>query len=344
MRSNVSEKTLVDCMDRRSILYLAVGASVLTGCEEQDVKNEGEIRSDTMKRSPNGFTTRPSPVDIESNYPELAPLRRTAVRLHPRKKSDLPVDSSKIGGVFFANDPAEWPFCRTHKTHHIGILQLTKYDVPELGFPDGCDIFQLTFCPFDHDDVYCPDVSGRWLSLSDDHIQQSSNPSFEEPEYKYIPNECAIHPERVEDYPHMDELPEDLQARIGADRSLVGPVEEWLERPDDEWAPETAYSYFLSAADGTKVGGNVNWIQVPQSSRCPKCSGWTEDLLTIASWEWDGGTFHRWKPIEDCPQGVAVSSDGADDHGMMFGDAGAIYVGVCRKCEGFPIARTFQCS
>lgn len=331
-------------MIRRSIFNLFIGASVLTGCEKKLPGDAGEIGSTTMKRSPNGFTTRPSPVDIESLYPELARFRKTTVRLHPRKKSNLPADSSKIGGVFFSNDPADWPFCKAHETNHIGILQLTKDDVPELGFPDGCDIFQLTFCPFDHDDVYCPDVSGRWLSRSDDHVQHPGNPSFKRPEYDYIPNECTIHPERVADYPHIDELPEELRRRIESDRRLVSPVKGWLDQPSDEWAPVTSYLNFLSVADGTKVGGNVNWIQVPQSSQCSKCSGWTEDLLTIASWEWDGGTFHRWKPIEDCPQGVAVSSDGGDDHGMMFGDAGAIYVGVCRKCEGFPIARTFQCS
>ena len=297
-----------------------------------------------MKRSSLGFTTRSSPVDMESLYPELASRRKSTVRLHPRKQSEIPEDSSKIGGVFYANDPVGWPFCETHETNHIGILQLTKDDVPELGFPDGCEIFQLTFCPFDHDDAYCPDVSGRWLSRSGDHIQHSSNPSFKPPEYEYIPNECGIYPERVQEYPHVDELPEGLQKKIREDRRLVGAVGEWLDAPDDESAPVTSYSYFLSVADGTKVGGHVNWIQVPESSRCPKCSRWTEHLLTIASWEWDGGTFHRWKPLEDCPEGGATSSEGGDDHGMMFGDAGAIYIGVCRKCDGFPVARSFQCS
>ncbi|MET9481731.1 hypothetical protein [Streptomyces sp. NPDC006638] len=42
-------------------------------------------------------STPPRPVDIEAHFPELAPLARTAVRLHPRAGAPATTDSS-IGG------------------------------------------------------------------------------------------------------------------------------------------------------------------------------------------------------------------------------------------------------
>jgi hypothetical protein len=288
------------------------------------------------------FTTIPPPFDITAKYPELIRLQQTGVRLHPRKHSGLPLHSSKIGGVFYANSPNEWPFCEEHDSHYIGVIQLTKDDVPELGFPGDSDCFQMLMCPFDHEDAFCPAVAGRWLKFG--HApQESQNPAFREPEYSYTPTECGIHPERVIEYPDFDELPESLANRIQEDASLVAPVREWLDEPDSESASRTAYQWFLSGADGTKVRGYPRWVQFPAYPRCPKCHHPTEYLLTLASWEWDGGTYHRWKP-DPLRRDDARLADGGDDHGMMLGDAGDIYLGVCRRCAGWPVAGSSQCS
>ncbi|MEU0600681.1 hypothetical protein ABZ484_20955 [Streptomyces sp. NPDC006393] len=48
------------------------------------------------------FTTPPRPVDVTALFPELAPLARTATRLHPRPGSPTVHDSS-VGG------PLLWP-------------------------------------------------------------------------------------------------------------------------------------------------------------------------------------------------------------------------------------------
>ena len=292
------------------------------------------------------FTTRPAPLDIGVIHPDLLPLRRQTTRLHPRARANLPFSASKIGGTFLANNPATWPRCEQHDTPHIGVLQAIKADVPDLTFPEGMDVFQLTFCPFDHEDDYSfgPAVAGRWLSLQAEHEQFDTNPPHRNPTERYLPNECALHPEVVHEFPPFDELPAPLQKAIANDRSLVNPlVDPPLEIVEDEFST-TAYDWFYSVADGTKVGGYVRWIQDPEYPTCTRCDGQTEHLLTMASWEWDGGTYQRWKPLELDAKRASVRTDGGDDHGMMFGDAGAIYVCICRNCEGWPIYRSFQCS
>ncbi|MFE5536584.1 hypothetical protein ACFQ78_12695, partial [Streptomyces sp. NPDC056519] len=43
-------------------------------------------------------TTPPRPVDVTAAFPQLAPLARPAIRLHPRPGSPTPHDSSVGGG------------------------------------------------------------------------------------------------------------------------------------------------------------------------------------------------------------------------------------------------------
>ncbi|MFI5718180.1 hypothetical protein [Nocardia sp. NPDC051750] len=61
-------------------------------------------------------TTPPRPVDIASVFPELAPLVRQAVRLHPRP--GLPtVHQSSIGGPLLWPADEEWPVCVQEHDH-----------------------------------------------------------------------------------------------------------------------------------------------------------------------------------------------------------------------------------
>lgn len=292
------------------------------------------------------FTTPPPPLDIAARYPGLARLRKAAVRLHPRKARNLPATASKLGGVLFFNGADDWPFCEEHETSFIGMLQLSKQDVPELGFPEGKDCFQLFMCPFDHHDAYCPAFSLRWRNFSATASQYSRNPHHENPEegYQYVPVECALHPETVVEYPQLEELPAKLGARIQKDESLGEALKDWLDDPFADWAPRHAYDSFLSAAEGTKVGGYARWVQYHEMPKCPSCGEPTTLLLTLSSWEWDGGSYHRWKPDPASRESSNLNADGGNDHDLMFGDAGSIYVGICRQCPGWPVARSFQCS
>ncbi|MFH8756829.1 hypothetical protein [Streptomyces atroolivaceus] len=55
-------------------------------------------------------TTPPRPFDVTAVFPQLAPLARTATRLHPRPGSPSPQDSS-IGGPLLWPADEPWPHC-----------------------------------------------------------------------------------------------------------------------------------------------------------------------------------------------------------------------------------------
>lgn len=56
------------------------------------------------------FTTPPRPFDITALFPQLAPLARTATRLHPRPGSPTTHDSS-VGGPLLWPADEPWPHC-----------------------------------------------------------------------------------------------------------------------------------------------------------------------------------------------------------------------------------------
>ncbi|MGW1198039.1 hypothetical protein ACWD4B_19700 [Streptomyces sp. NPDC002536] len=55
-------------------------------------------------------TTPPRPVDVTAVFPQLAPLARTATRLHPHPGSPSPHDSS-VGGPLLWPADEPWPYC-----------------------------------------------------------------------------------------------------------------------------------------------------------------------------------------------------------------------------------------
>ncbi|WP_316776040.1 hypothetical protein [Streptomyces sasae] len=56
-------------------------------------------------------TTPPRPLDIESEFSELAGHRKTATRPHPRPGDPGP-DRSSVGGPFLWPGSETWPVCR----------------------------------------------------------------------------------------------------------------------------------------------------------------------------------------------------------------------------------------
>ena len=147
----------------------------------------------------------------------------------------------------------------------------------------------------------------------------------------YLPRHCSVHPERVVEYPDLAELPEPLPAVVGAWEASTGtPI----------------YQYLLSTAPGTKIGGHVAWIQEPEVPRCDAGHAMTH-LVTIASAEFDGGSWPRWLAVEDAdawaasyPRREAVQNAPA----IMLGDMGSLYVFSCLRCPERPVASVFQCS
>jgi hypothetical protein len=107
------------------------------------------------------------------------------------------------------------------------------------------------------------------------------------------------------------------------------------------------YQTALGACDGTKVGGYPDWVQGPHHPQCG-CGATMEHLLSFGSWEYDGLTWARWLPIEDRPSLTAndpnARAEASEAHGMMFGDAGNMYLFVCRKHREPHVRASMQCS
>ncbi|MEV1119333.1 hypothetical protein AB0I91_30135 [Actinosynnema sp. NPDC049800] len=280
-------------------------------------------------------TTPPRPVDVAALLPRLAPLARTATRLHPRPGEPTSADSS-IGGPLLWPAGEPWPTCAEHAgptlygatvpdvvarrrilaqawarprpdgadllteeeevvvdrvdsgaeiaqdgpTPMVPVAQLHARDVPGLPRPDGADLLQVLWCPFDHeDDGYLPSTVLRWRVAADVTDPLTDPPRPAAVEEHYLPQPCVLDPEEVTEYPARLSLPEDLAEQVKA----------W-EGPD--------YQFDLSVAPGCKVGGHAPWsVTDPFPMSCPDCGADVRPLLTLDSAEWGGET--SWRPFED---------------------------------------------
>lgn len=320
-------------------------------------------------------TTPPPPLDITGYFPELRLLARRTVRLHPRRDVEPGLGDSKLGGTILWPVSEPWPVCtvghvdsepqhsqdeqlllqewRMGGSHllgnhpdwrpvgqphgaYVGVIQLRAADVPELGFPDGCDLFQLLWCPRDHLPHYSPQVRTYWRQTANlsAALQDIPVPTVFDPQY--MPRVCSFAPERVREYPDIRDLSDDLRRRIW----------EW---EDTEAAQGYSYQHNLSVAPGTKVGGHVGWTQDSEVPCCASCQQEMEYLLTIASVEWDGESGRTWRPLEE--SSLTFEASVVDERlatqeatGLVLGDADDLMVFICRRCPGWPVASVHQCS
>jgi hypothetical protein len=162
---------------------------------------------------------------------------------------------------------------------------------------------------------------------------------------EYLPEPCVLHPERVFEYPDRWELT-DAQAKRLAESPDLTAVAARAGRglPDDGSRPGDAaslYQRWLGAAPGTKAGGYPAWVQEPRYPACEFCGVPMAHLLSLASWEWDGGTWPRWMPVEHREQDRFRAGKAA---GWMLGDAGNFYLFICRGCDGRPVRWAVQSS
>lgn len=284
-------------------------------------------------------------VDIAQVVPELSPLRRSTVRLHPRR-GNVPSHGSKVGGLFLWPSAEMWPQCHDHDCPLVPILQLRQQDVPELGFPQGTDLFQLLWCPHDHMPYSGPEPQVFWRTASSvaNPMLSPLVPTSIDVEESTFPTPCQLFPERVIEYPHAFELSDDnpeLWALINNSAELQKIIS-GLDKSIFEDAG-TLYQYCLSVADGTKVGGYVNWCQSPEIPLCD-CGAAMEHLLTIDDSEFDGGTWPRWLAQEDV-QFWSASPDErfAVQRAADFSHFGDFYLFICRNCQSWPVKAVFQC-
>ncbi|MEU5884449.1 hypothetical protein [Spirillospora sp. NPDC047279] len=163
----------------------------------------------------------------------------------------------------------------------LAVAQLYARDVPDLHPPEGTDMVQVLWCPFEHDaDLICPLAELRWRS-SDvaNPLTVQPGPTVMESD-QYLPEPCVLRPEQITEYEYLGLLPYDLEQRIIA------------------WQEETGHDYRweLALVGGWKVGGWARWnLSGPEVIEC-ECGADLELLLAIDSGEHGG---ESWPPAEE---------------------------------------------
>ncbi|MEV7519367.1 DUF1963 domain-containing protein [Streptomyces sp. NPDC091371] len=285
---------------------------------------------------PATFTTPPRPVAVEELFPELAPLRREAVRLHPRAGAPTRDDSS-VGGPLLWPADEPWPVCdeehwefESNVRHeapapYVPIVQVYRADAPTVPYPEGTDLLQVLWCPYDHEDC-APLPQVRWRDSTAVGAALPAPPADPGAPREYVPRACAVHPEVVTEYPDAD---------LHEDRELYDVLRDRFDRLERETGWD--YHYDLSVAPGIKLGGYPGYCQGAWWPECAGCGQRMEHLLTVASWEYDGA-WRCWLPVEDAGR----TPDEDEVPGLELGGAGGVYVFECRTCPGRPTAHYFD--
>lgn len=296
-------------------------------------------------------TTPAPPIDVALAIPLLANQSKVTVRLHPRP-GDAAIDESKLGGLFLWPQDERWPVCPEHGTPLLTAFQLRKEDVPEVGFPSGCDLFQLLWCPqIDHSTIATsctPLPMAFWRERATVAKPRGSAPDVPVAPGSYAYSRfrpCRVHPERIVEYPSPLAMLYDqyLFADIKQARPLDDAADALAEMPHHgAQIPDSAdslYQHWLSTAPGTKVGGYPNLCQGPCTPNCA-CGETMELLLTYTNWEFNGVSWGRFIPIEDRRHlwGPLMEGTGIwEPADCRVGDGGSIYVYICRHCPGWPL-------
>jgi hypothetical protein len=296
-----------------------------------------------MRRTP------PRPLDVEALFPELAPLRRTAVRLHPRAGDPGRRDSS-VGGPLLWPAAEAWPVCgAAHFAWYaepggrsvplVPVVQVFRGDAPAVRFPEGTDLLQVLWCPCVVEGCENPGVRVLWRDSAAvgallDHVPVPDREVTREA----TPRPCVVHPEEVVEYPGWD---------------LPAEVADGLRRRFDRLEEETGwlYWYHLASAPGTKIGGYPGWTQEPCWPDCDDCGHRMRHLLTVSRGEFDGESWHTWLPREDRagatgrePRHPTAADAVANPADLVIGDGGGVYVFQCPDCPSRPVTHGWDCS
>ena len=320
-------------MDRRLFLSASLGL-IATGCyrdrARQQAQSEAEMQALLRARLDRrtGFevpagsvrTTPPPPINVLEAAPELKPLMKAAVRLHPRASTEPKVDESKLGGTFLwpANEP--WPTCSAHQAPMVAGLQLELDQAPP-NWPSrpGTDLFQLFYCP--HDWTEAPKLVWRRRNEVSATTEPPADLNLANPS---VPLPCRLFPEKVLELPPWDVIPQAVRAKLEA----------WKPTqtiPGRTWGAE-AYQELLSVASGTKLGGYAG-VHAKDPPSCPTCKWGMDHILTLASDEWTDAGAARWQPTEERGRSDVTGYRQAAGWTLPNGRVGLF---LCRRCEAWP--------
>ncbi|WP_435651682.1 hypothetical protein [Kitasatospora purpeofusca] len=294
-------------------------------------------------------TTPPRPLDVTSVFPDLAPLAREAIRLHPRPGAPTPYDSS-VGGPFLWPADEPWPHCgeqhgwwdeATDEEHEgpnpmVAVVQLHLRDVPLLRPPAGADLLQVFWCPVEHEPDFKPPTVLVWRSAEavTDLLGTPPAPVVVEYDDCYLPVPCLLAPERVTEYPNYLELSPDLQQQLadwGRWPTVGAAVEDFYEP-----CPQEFYGEALAEAPGWKVGSWAPWgLTDPVARFCETCGAGMTPLLTVASSEWDGSP-PAWVPFEDRELAATGPARSANPAGVQVSKGNHLQLYVCPESPEHP--------
>ncbi|MEV4921759.1 hypothetical protein [Streptomyces roseoverticillatus] len=293
-------------------------------------------------------TTPPRPLDVTAVFPELCPLARPAIRLHPRPGSPSPHDSS-VGGPLLWPADEPWPHCgEVHGLYDsatdeeyegpnpmVPVAQLYVRDIPLLRPPAGADLLQVLWCPWEHEPDYKPPTALVWRSAAEVTDILAAPPESTEGEYDgYVPEPCVLAPEQITEYPDYPDL----------SKELLQQLKDWSRWQaagsgvDSSYAPypQEFYGNELSVAPGWKVGGWPGWnLTDPVARFCAVCDAGMVPLLNIASCEWDSSN-RGWAPYEDQALAAAGRADAANPPRVQISRSNHLQLYVCPESPDHP--------
>ncbi len=208
---------------------------------------------------------------------------------------------------------------------YLPLIQLFFREAPWMDWPAGKDLLQILVCPLDHmfleDDGLVPPMEVRWRTSGDLDLLLDRAPapplvSFDH----FFPQPCAVHPEKIVEYPSFREMSDELVARLNA------------------WEKRTGNDYFadLSSAPGWVLGGWPIWDAIdPVGVSCFECEAPMIPLLRICQHEWDFSSI-SWRPVEE----MYVHPDLVDNPvGVVYGRDDYIQVYHCSDTIEHPLRR-----
>ncbi|WP_069886946.1 hypothetical protein [Streptomyces luteocolor] len=229
--------------------------------------------------------------DLRTLIPEYETLARRTTVLNPEPATP-DVSESSLGGKLLWPADEPWPSCaqdghwtfgpdlrnRTEivpgEVPMVPILQLFARDVPDVDFPEGKDVLQLTWCALIHDedeDESPGPVVPRLYWRNEAEVRAggllTDPPEAGEGEYDEdnTPTPSTLSPTPALDYPSRWDLPQPLK-------------DTWEPRFRNEsgqtvWPPD-------GNVIGTKAGGWPAWIQPASWPTCANAHT-MDHLLTI---------------------------------------------------------------
>ncbi|WP_327147001.1 hypothetical protein [Nocardia sp. NBC_01327] len=181
------------------------------------------------------------------------------------------------------------PEAPTEPVPMVPVVQLNAADIPEVRFPDGTDLLQILWCPYQHPDVpgmhehYSGPAPKVIWRAADSLTKAIAGASSATSANGFVLEQCVVHPEQITEYPDLEDLPEPLQSRVYS----------WIDSLDEE--SDYGYSNDLSVAPGLKAGGWPYWPHGPRPVQCA-CGSEMQLLLTLPNGERGA---QSWTPLRE---------------------------------------------